>query len=444
MATEVSEQAQMQDQGEQEMGTVNETLRANGSEVLFLLPQHISVDERYNVRPWSGRDEQDLATETKLIEELAASIERDGQLDAGVVVPGKTENEFVLIGGHRRRRAIALINERRSASGESLLRMRVWVDRLDPTAAFRKAVVSNIQRRNLSPMDLALLIQQVKQQNKWEGFPGAKKTAQFLGVSTATVTQHEKLMALAHSDKGQQVQEAVHRGVLSAQSAFDLIAAQKAGLDSGEVMARAAGEQAEQNAKIKARGGEVRNASKIENPSVRRAIREIQEENQGKGAGKSKGIDPGASQGAKKGIPEGMATTETASEPEIVPIAKRTRRELLEFFESQDGPANGYPDSAVRVFVRYFVDKYAEGVGTDRTLQAKWDKATEKADQGSKASEPKEAAPEPSKSAKSAKPAKPAKAEKTEKAAKAAKPVKAAKADKPDKSAKPAKTAKSK
>ena len=37
------------------------------------------------------------------------------------------------------------------------------------------------------------------------------------------------------------------------------------------------------------------------------------------------------------------------------------RKELLETFDELDSPLYGHPDSAVRVWVRYFVDKYATG-----------------------------------------------------------------------------------
>ena len=349
----------------------------HGAEVLFLLPQEIRTDEKYNVRRWraDGADER----EVKELEALGASIERDGQIDAGVVVallePDDLGEWYLLTQGHRRRRALTIVNERRTAEGKGQLRMRVVVDRSGGDH-LRKAAVGNIQRKNYTPMDLLMLIKRIREEYKWEGFKGAKRVAEYLGVDVATVTQHERF------DKADPLlQEKLHDGVLSAQSGFELLSVKPERrvevmelaeqIQTDQVVEQAVADTEAGRVTPEAAAAKIQASQKrVKHPAVRAAIRQTPD-----------------------------AVAEGGKSP-------RTRKEILEFFDEQDGPGNGWPDGAVRQWVRYFVDKWAAGEGTDRTCQEKWDVATEKAPKGSKESEPASTKPATTKAAKTPKPPK--------------------------------------
>ena len=122
-----------------------------------------------------------------------------------------------VVAGHRRLQAVQLVNERRSARGKGLLRLRCVVDRSERDH-LHTAIATNVQRRNLSPMDLALLIERLRKKFKWAGQTGTAQVAAYLGVLRITVTQHERLRTLSDD-----LQEQVHRGTLTPQSAFELM-----------------------------------------------------------------------------------------------------------------------------------------------------------------------------------------------------------------------------
>lgn len=78
--------------------------------------------------------------------------------------------------------------------------------------------MENVKRKNLSPIQFAIICAEVRDREAWEGAKQTKKVAQYLEVSPATVTTHEKLLTL---DKD--LQEQVHDGSISAKAAFDLL-----------------------------------------------------------------------------------------------------------------------------------------------------------------------------------------------------------------------------
>lgn len=367
-----------------------------GNELVYLLPEEIQTDEKYALRRYETTED-----EGDKIDRLADSIEAQGQLDAAVVVPGE-DGKYVLLIGHRRKRAVARINDARSEGGEPLLRLRAVVDRTgaDP---LRKAAVSNIQREDFSPMDLALLIQRLRKDNGWEGFSGAKKIASYLGVNAATITQHEKFLGA-----DPEIKDKLHLGVISAQSAFDLL-----------------GVKPEKRAEV---------LEKVEQAVGRKKAEALVEVVEGKGTEEQ-----------KEAVYKKKAAAVRVERPEVVKAIRETegaaarpmalsRKEIVDFFERLDSPMYGNLDSAVRTWVRYFCDSFVPGKGTDRTCLAKWDKMVEKSDKGTKAA--KETAA-PKLAAKVVKPPKPVTPPKPPKAATPAK----AKAPKPAK-ASPVKTAK--
>jgi hypothetical protein len=317
-------------------------VRSAGSDAdtLFLLPNELVTDPKYNVRPYSA--EHDNGEESERVYKLSESLELDGQLDDMLAFTRQkgSDVERVVFIGSRRRRAYAMLNERRTSAGKEQLRCRVRIVREGQAKEIlRKAIASNVQRQNLSAMDLALLIERLERDNGWDkvGFRGDKLCAAYLGVNVATVTQHKKFIG---ADKG--IQARLHGGEISAQSAFELLEVPAARRE--DTMRRAAEIQKEEDLDkaLKTKGGQKKKEEavgaalankRVQAPAVRKAIKEV--------------------------APEAKT--------------KVTMKALLEWFDSQDGPGSA---ASVRAFVNYLVHRFAVGEGTERTLQDKWDQAT--------------------------------------------------------------------
>jgi len=305
------------------------------SEVIRVLPERLVSSEEYCVRFGSGDEAE--------IDQLALSMERDGQQDDIIVIPNHDPHMFVIIAGNRRKRAAAKINEKRTLAGGELFRLRARVERGNGVDRFRQAAISNIHRENYGPMELAKLIELIKTRNKWEGYKGSVKVANYLAVNPATVTQHEKFLAAP-----KEIRDKLTSRELTAQSAFAMLDVKPEKRD--EVLAKARENQAEANA-AKSRPVKPPLANRVEHPAVVKAIRSV----------------------------EG-----SSNHPPV-----RGRKEILEMIEQLDGPAYGYPDSAVRMWARYVVDKWAPGGGSDRTWGEKFDAMVARAPRGTLASESK-------------------------------------------------------
>jgi ParB/RepB/Spo0J family partition protein len=110
-------------------------------------PENILIEPELN-----GRHEH---TE---IEDLAADIEKNGQMSP-VGVRKNDAGEAVLVYGHRRYRAISLLNER----NPKMLRKIVCVyHKLTEVEAFAMAIAENRFRRDVSPIDDAANITMLK------------------------------------------------------------------------------------------------------------------------------------------------------------------------------------------------------------------------------------------------------------------------------------------
>lgn len=337
----------MAGQQEPELTTEDGVLAERG----FLLPNQIETIERFNVRLYQVDDDEEL----KLIERLAADIERDGQLEDVILTPLEDEpGRIVLYSGHRRRRAIALINESRSARNQPLVKVRYRVDR-EGGDLFRKAIGVNLHRRGFSPMELLMLITKLRTDHGWVGFKGAKRVAEYLNVDIATVTQTEKF---GGPDMDDELRLKLHQGVVSAQSAFELLGVHKD--KRAEVMQRAEEIQTDRNidkgiAQVAAgrvseeqAAEDLKKKKRIENPAVRQAIRE---------------------------------TPDSTSAPQPM-----SRKELLEFILQFDAPAYGHPNGAVRTWV-LAMEKLAAGTAGkngEKVAMEKFDVMVKGADKGTK------------------------------------------------------------
>lgn len=307
---------------------------ANNQETVYLLPNQIITSPRFNVRPFSSESNE---IEEKLIEKLAQAIESVGQLDALVITPDK-----VLIAGHRRRKAAIIINERRTARGASLLKLRCSIDATGGDLR-RKSIISNIHRKANSAMDLAYLIAQIREENHWQARACTAKVAAYLGVDTATVYQHEKFLSVER-----ELQNKIHDGTLSAYSALDLIKQLPSATERSAAVERAAEIQCEDKLEKTlnnyAAGRSTLEettaalnknpARRIEHPAIIKAIRE-------------------------------RHTVSTKHAPKLA----LSRSELIQSiaqFDSAD-----YPEPA-RDFARYWVNQHAIGVGTSEELRNKF------------------------------------------------------------------------
>lgn len=338
---------------------------------LALRPEELTIEDRFNVRRFRETAEDEI----KSIERLSRTIERDGQLDAGIAITNKAGG-YTLYAGHRRRRAIILINERRAVAGQSLLRMRVVIDKSGGDTK-RKARISNIQRQDLSPMQLATTIREVREENHWVEFPGAKKVADYLGIDTATVTQYERFLT---ADK--HTQDALHSGEMSPGTAFIALTIKPEKVE--EVFGKARQKQAEIDGRKKwaddngaAKGDMTLKLSNGADVPVMKPHEAATQPNK---------LTAPAILAAIRETPD--ATTKD------VP---RTRKEIISFFMELDGPAYGYANGTVREFVDYFVSQWACGrptglktVSPDQMLLKKFDAMVAQADGGTESKRDKE------------------------------------------------------
>ena len=131
----------------------------NGDQLLYLLPEDINIPPELDVRPWSNRMGP-TEKETQALNELVESIKAEGQLEPIKVRYNGNDGYDVVI-GRRRITAVMMINAAKSAK-ETPLRVTAIVTKENETNekklqshAYRQAIMENIHRENLSPMDMA-------------------------------------------------------------------------------------------------------------------------------------------------------------------------------------------------------------------------------------------------------------------------------------------------
>lgn len=329
-------------------------------ERLFLLPNQLKVVDRFNIRRYQS--EATIAKETEDLTRLGKSL-AVSQLDD--LLAYEENGEYVLFAGHRRRAAAIMENERRSASGQSLIRLRVRI--VEKSAdVLQQAIQSNVQRKNLSYMHEAELYKRLMEENGWTGWPGVKKVAAYVGVSAATVSDRLKFNDAPHD-----IKEMLALDLISADSALKLMAASEGdATKAGQLIDEARKQQveaAEKKAAAEVSAGmksqdaarkDVEAAAKgpIQAPAVSKTIRAEQD----------KKVEDGSSK----------------------PV-RRTVKEILEWVESLMGPAYGHPDSAVRLWAEKF-SSFVMGETSEKTMQKAFDFMVEKAHPGTKEASEKE------------------------------------------------------
>ena len=157
-------------------------------------PESVSTMEINTIRPnpYQPRTEFD----SKEIESLSESLKKDGLLQPVVVRPAGA-GFYQLVAGERRWRAAKLAG---------LARIPVVVRQVDDKKMLELALVENIQRRDLNPMEKARAFKQLTTLNSWT----QDQTADSLGMARPSVANFIRLLELQL-----EVQEAVSRGAIT-------------------------------------------------------------------------------------------------------------------------------------------------------------------------------------------------------------------------------------
>ena len=327
-------------------------------EIIYRLPSEILVEDHYNVRPWTSSDEGATEIEARDIEQLADSIEELTQIEAGIVLPSKTktpdgEERFVLYSGHRRMRAIALINQRKDRRGQPLMPMRFTVDRSGIDIK-RKAIHSNLHRAINNPMDLVKLISSLRKEHGWgHDTAGLKQVAKYLNISLSAVRKHEPFLGAP-----EEIQKRLASGQLSVDSAHDMLVGVKPE-KMPEVLKRA---EEIQNQTDKAQAE--RNEDFVKEHGSKEQRQELKAKK-----GKPEAVTSEAPKRIKKNaVTQAIRDVEGAQ----VQHQSKTLKDVKGLFEEiADGPAYGKEDSPARLFARYVL-KWLSGGGSDNTLLTKY------------------------------------------------------------------------
>jgi ParB family chromosome partitioning protein len=157
-------------------------------------PDSVSTMEINTIRPnpYQPRTEFD----SKDIESLSESLKKDGLLQPVVVRPAGA-GFFQIVAGERRWRAAKLAG---------LARVPVVIRQVDDKKMLELALVENIQRRDLNPMEKARGFKQLMTLNSWT----QDQVADSLGMARPTVANFIRLLDLPI-----EIHEAVSRGTIS-------------------------------------------------------------------------------------------------------------------------------------------------------------------------------------------------------------------------------------
>lgn len=313
-----------------------------------LLPEEIERDAVINLRPYSDG----LAD----VESLAESIKLNGQIEP-VVVRLDSEGRAHLVAGNRRVTAIALINAG-FEDGIEPMRVRAVVHAsLTDDMAWRMAWAENKDRENMSPMDIAGNIANLRGQFGWKGKAGTKAVSEYLGMSPAFVTTYEKLLK-----QPKQIQDQVHVGKLSVDAALKAVVSEESAAEVGK-------SATEVQAEVLQKAEELAKAEQ-----ARREVAEYTGAKVGKStkAGKGGALVKGRHVQAAKRKVAGSGGEKAA----------RNKAEIVDFFESElQSPLFGYENSTIQKFVGYFL-KWVQGDGSDRGLVERFKVMVEGVDRG--------------------------------------------------------------
>jgi ParB/RepB/Spo0J family partition protein len=153
------------------------TERKNDAELRSIDPSLIDVAEQFNPRS---------AMNHELLQELAASVKSVGVLQPITIVRAADER-FRLIVGHRRLAAAV------AAKLESI--PALVYDAIDDASQLQFAIIENLQREDMNPVDEALSYQRAMS----EGSLSQKQLASIIGKSASHVSERLRLLKLPQS-----------------------------------------------------------------------------------------------------------------------------------------------------------------------------------------------------------------------------------------------------
>lgn len=330
-----------------------------GGGMVYLDPNDIGMPEFTDIRKSAVTD-----ADLKELEQLGLSMAdpKVGQLQPIVVaVNGETDGQpYIVIAGRRRTQAAKMYNL--STEGEKI-KLQAVVTSQEPGKGgsnyFRMAAHENLQRKNLNAIQQATVYRyaRTKLGEKGKGEKGTGKVAEMFRVSAATVSQYEKLLGLP-----EEVQEKVAAGEMSNDAAFQLMKEPPEHRET--ILQRAKRKQAEEDRPYDT-GMAVEDFGAVADPPIDAPAASPTKPKKAKKAGtlKAKHIRAAAR--------EVTGRTED----------KRGRTEILDWFRSQLGPANGHPNGSIHMFCDAF-PQWADGGISDKKINQLWDKMVEKADRG--------------------------------------------------------------
>lgn len=174
------------------------------------------------------------------VESLAADIEANGQNEPCGFRKGD-DGSTVLAYGHRRYRAVMLINKWRAARGEERRKLLGIYLRVDDKQAFIRAISENRQRRDVSPVDDAHNIGTLIERFQYSledvakvYFPEAKKPEEFAEALRFVKQRHALLELAPEAEKAVRdgrvkLTAAVHLAKLSRDAQRKVVASQPEG-----------------------------------------------------------------------------------------------------------------------------------------------------------------------------------------------------------------------
>ena len=142
------------------------------------------------------------------LEELAASIGQNGIIQPIIVRPSDIFG-YELVAGERRLRASQLAG---------LTEIPAIIKQLDNTQSMQQAIIENLQRSDLDPIEEALAYQQLINKKELTH----EELAQFMGKSRPYITNSLRLLQLPKS-----IQEGLRRGHISTGQARLLLTLEK-------------------------------------------------------------------------------------------------------------------------------------------------------------------------------------------------------------------------
>lgn len=328
------------------------------SNILWIRPEDLIVPEVSDARPGP-----EPANEKRKIEALAQSIKEVGQLVPAIVEPMPGTAQYRLIDGRRRALAARLLWRPLDcivyAGGDTLA----------------AAVHANIKRRSLTALQFAYLCKTLREWNGWSEATDTKHLAKYLGVSEATVRQHEKILR-----KPEAMEQAAYdtillqlrEGWMAADTAFELLTHVEPTCVQ-EVLPRAQ-EIADQEADRKASWKTSQKASRPTRvpsttgkggktpPAVQESQREASQKGPETPKTASEPTPPAAIQ--RKHVKQAATEQAVASKPTV-----RTIPELRRLFDALKSAA--YPDT-MRSFISLLAEEWWRGDCGQREVLDHW------------------------------------------------------------------------